>query len=183
MWHLLDGLIEKCSRICLLLSGVTLVIMGITVTTAVVQRYFFHKPSDIMYELTMMFMIVSAVMAIPAVERMGKNIRVDLMVHFYPKTATLFLFNIIAPILGLIYTSILVYKGFEAGLYSLSINETSYSVWAELLWPIKLTIPVFFTFLFIILIVSLIHGIRIYANRNKIQIPSQGAIADIDHSS
>lgn len=154
----LDQIIEKASHIFLVLSGTLIVIMVFTATYGVVRRYVFNSPEPYSYEISTMFLLFSFVFAISAVERLNRHIRVDFVSsHLHERTQHVIL-NIIAPIMGLFFASMLAWKGIEVSLFSLEIGEVSSSIWREPLYPIKFMVPIGYALLILVLLVRIYKG-------------------------
>jgi TRAP-type C4-dicarboxylate transport system permease small subunit len=163
-FRMLDKVLKKVVNFCVLLSGFMILAMTFVTVYGVVMRYFFRRPEPISYELATMFMLWGFLFAISFVEWRGEHIRADIFVPLMPKGLVTALNRIVAPILALIYVSILTWKGWTAAIYSLSIGERSMSVWQEPLGPIKLMIPLGYGLLTLVIIHGLCHGIASYSS-------------------
>ena len=96
-----DNIVEKASHAFLVLSGILIVIMMFSATYGVVRRKLFFSPEPYSYELSMVGMLWSFVLAVAALERQRRHIRVDFVSGRLPLKAQGILLNIAAPILGL----------------------------------------------------------------------------------
>jgi TRAP-type C4-dicarboxylate transport system permease small subunit len=130
-------------------------------------------PTAVVYEIIMMLMVMCVVLAIPSVEKYGRNIRMTLIIDHTPQRFRYFFSNIISPAFGLVYCYILISRGFVAGLNSISISETTGSSWDVPIYWLKIIVPVAFCLLFIVLAAELINGIiqiskkKTVTNQNK----------------
>lgn len=152
----LDKMVDWACRAALLLGGMLLLAMAINVTYGVVTRYAFHRPSIYAIELTKILMIPALVLAVSYVQRSNRHLQVDFISMRLPTRFRLVVLDFIVPLAGLFVVAVLVWKGWESMSYSFSIHETSYSSWAEPLWPVRLTIPIGYALLFIVMIGQLV---------------------------
>jgi C4-dicarboxylate transporter, DctQ subunit len=165
-FRMLDKGLKKIVDVCVLISGFLIVIMTFVTVYGVVMRYFFRRPEPISYEVATICMLWGFLLAISFVEWKGEHIRADIFTPLMPQGLVDALNRIVAPILALIYCSILTWKGWTAAYYSLSIGERSMSVWQEPLGPIKLFIPIGYALLTIVVFHVLCHGIASYGDKD-----------------
>lgn len=157
--RILDKIVDLLSKLALLFGGILLLAMAVNVTYGVVARYVFNSPSVVAIELTKILMIPALVLAVSYVQRYDRHLQVDFLSSRFPHKARLLLLQVIVPIMALFVVYVLVWKGWQSATYSRSINETSYSSWAEPLWPVRMTIPVGYALLFAVLVTQVIKGI------------------------
>lgn len=175
----LDKVLDILSKAALLISGILLLAMGINVTYGVITRYVFHSPSIIAIEMTKILMIPALVLAVSYVQRYGRHLKVDFLAGRFPQTLQLILYEILVPIMGLFVGYVLVWKGWESMEYSRSvIHELSFSVWQEPLWPVRLTIPIGYGLLCLIMIGQLCRGIVTLVTGKKNEQNQQAAKSD-----
>jgi TRAP-type C4-dicarboxylate transport system permease small subunit len=165
-----DYIIERVSRFLLVVSGVMIVLMVFTSTYGVGRRYFLHSPEPYSYEISTMFLLWSFILAVAAVERYDRNIRVDFVSNRIPDYARHFILRIIAPAAGLFVCSMFSWQGFVAAMYSLKIGAVTMTAWKVPLFPIKIIIPVGYAILCLVLIAKLYSGIAVFARRDKLKI-------------
>jgi TRAP-type mannitol/chloroaromatic compound transport system permease small subunit len=106
-----------------------------------------------------MLLLACVVFSVAGLQRHKRHLRVDFLADAFPDGLQHVLTNIIVPILGLFFVVIITWKSWENFLYSFSIGETSQSAWQEVLWPIKLMVPVGMGLLCLILLIQLYHGV------------------------
>jgi TRAP-type C4-dicarboxylate transport system permease small subunit len=153
-----DRILEKVSKLFVVLSGIMILLMAFTATYGVLRRYLFNSPEPYSYELSTMFLLWTFVLAIAHLEKLDGHLRVDFLVVVLPERLRHFLLNVISPLLGLVFCSVLTWEGFKVALYSLEISETSMSIWAVPLFPIKIIIPLGYGLLCAVLILKIIRG-------------------------
>jgi TRAP-type C4-dicarboxylate transport system permease small subunit len=153
-----DRILERLSNLFAVLSGIMILLMAFTATYGVLRRYLFKSPEPYSYELSTMFLLWTFVLAIAHLEKLDGHLRVDFFVVLLPERLKLFLLNVIGPLLGLVFCSVLTWEGFKVALYSLEISETSMSIWAVPLFPIKIIIPLGYGLLCIVLVLKIIRG-------------------------
>jgi TRAP-type C4-dicarboxylate transport system permease small subunit len=157
----LDKILDILSKGALLVSGLLLLAMGINVTYGVVTRYVFHSPSIIAIEMTKILMIPALVLAVSYVQRNERHLKVDFLSNRFPNIIQHIIAQIAVPIMGLFVGYVLVWKGWVSMAYSYSIHETSFAVWQEPLWPVRLVIPIGYGLLCLIMIGQLCKGIGV----------------------
>lgn len=165
-----DKIIEVMCKLALLCGGLLLMAMAINVTYGVLARYLFNNPSVYAIELTKILMIPALVLAVPYVQRYNRHLQVDFLAARMPDKVRLVILEVITVIGALFVGFILVWKGWESVTYSFSIHETSYASWAEPLWPVRLTIPIGYGLLSIVLIRQLVVGIVQVVKPEKKQV-------------
>ncbi len=153
-----DRVLERISKFFAVLSGLLVLLMAFTASYGVIRRYVFKSPEPYSYELSIMFLLWTFVLALAYLEKLDGHLRVDFFVVLLPKKLRLFLLNIIGPFLGLIFCSVLTWEGWRSAIYSFEISETSMSVWAVPLFPVKIIIPIGYGLLCIVLALKIIRG-------------------------
>ena len=154
-----DRVIEHVSYAFTILSGILIVLMTFIASYGVVRRYVFKSPEPYSYELSMMFLLWTFVLALAYLEKLDGHIRMDLFVVLLPKKIRDFLLNVIGPLLGFIFCAVLTYEGWIVAMYSLGIHEKSMSVWAIPLFPVKIVIPIGYGLLCIVLLLRIARRI------------------------
>jgi TRAP-type mannitol/chloroaromatic compound transport system permease small subunit len=163
----LDKCVDLLSKGGILLSGLLLMSMSINIAYGVIKRYVFHSPSIVSIELVKILLIPACVLAVSYVQRYGRHLRVDFISNRFSKTVQYIISEIAVPLMGLAVGYVLVWKGAVAAAYSLQIHETSYSVWSEPLYPVKLMIPIGYGMLCLIMIGQVCRGIGVVATRKR----------------
>jgi TRAP-type C4-dicarboxylate transport system permease small subunit len=155
----LEKLIERASQFAMVLAGALVVLMAFITTYGVVRRYLFNSPEPYSYEFSVIFLLLSFVLAVAALERLNRLIRVDIVANRFSKGTNNIILNIIAPILGLAFCAILTWKGGADALYALQMSQLSRSAWQVPLFPIKIIIPIGYGLLCLVLIARLCRGL------------------------
>lgn len=176
--RILDKIVDLLSKIALLFGGILLLAMAVNVTYGVVARYVFNSPSVVAIELTKILMIPALVLAVSYVQRYDRHLQVDFLSSRFPHKARLLLLQVIVPIMALFVVYVLVWKGWQSAMYSRSINETSYSSWAEPLWLVRVTIPIGYALLFLVLITQVIKGIASLFREEKKAVAIEDTLAE-----
>ena len=166
IFRALERVIEWLSDFGLLASGVLIMIMSVLSTYGVGRRYIFNRPEPYSYDISTMFLLACVVFSVAGLQRHKRHLRVDFLADSFSTNIQLFLTDIIVPILGLFYVVIITWKSWDNFLYSFSIGETSQSAWEEVLWPVKLMVPVGMALLCLVLLIQLYHGISWLFHRN-----------------
>lgn len=153
-----DRVLERISNFFAVLSGLMVLLMAFTASYGVIRRYIFKSPEPYSYELSTIFLLWTFVLALAYLEKLDGHLRVDFFVVLLPRKIRLFLLNVTGPLFGLIFCSVLTWEGWRAAMYSLEISETSMSVWAVPLFPVKIVIPAGYGLLCIVLVLKIIRG-------------------------
>lgn len=157
--HVLDPWIERVNLCFVGLAGFLMVIMAFLQTYGSLRRYLFSSPEPVSYELSRMFLLLSFVLAIAAVERQDRFLRCDiLLIRFHPKLFNI-IANILSPVAGITFFGIITWVSFGDALRALEIGQISLSNWPVPLFPVKIWIPIGYGFLCLILLIRLILGL------------------------
>ena len=154
-----DRIIEKVSNSGLLASGIIILIMGFLTTYGVARRYIFDNPEPYSYEISTILLVACVLFALSAVQRGGRNLRVDFLSNLMSSKWQGILMDIVTPALALLFVGIIVWKSWGIFFSALQSGESSQSVWEEPLWPTKLLVPISMFWLCLTLISQLVHGV------------------------
>ena len=160
-----DRILERISLFSAVLSGVLVLLMAFTASYGVIRRYLFKSPEPYSYELSTIFLLWTFVLALAYLEKLDGHLRVDFFVVLLPRKIRLFLLNVIGPLFGLIFCSVLTWEGWRTAMYSLEIGEKSMSVWAIPLFPVKIVIPAGYGLLCIVLALKIIRGFLVLRDK------------------
>ena len=155
----LDLWIERVNQGFVVFAGSLIVIMAFLSTYGSIRRYAFNSPEPISYEFSKMFLLLSFVLAIAAVERQNRFLRCDLLLERFPENVRNIVSNIISPIFGITFFGIITWISFGDALRALEIGQHSLSTWPVPLFPVKLLIPIGYGFLCFILLIRLVLGL------------------------
>jgi TRAP-type C4-dicarboxylate transport system permease small subunit len=163
----LDRIIERVSYVFVYISGVMALLMACLATYGVIRRYAFNDPEKYSYEISIMFLLVGVVLALPYIQRVERNIRVDFIVNRLPAGAQVVMLEIVFPLLALFYIVPLTWKSWENSWYALQVGERSYSSWAPLVGPIKVMVPICAGLLCLVLLAQFCRGVNSLVQRRK----------------
>jgi TRAP-type C4-dicarboxylate transport system permease small subunit len=155
----LHNISEHVVNYAMYIAGFITLLMALVTTFGVIMRYAFKSPEHYSYEIGIFCLISSVALALPYIQRQGRNLRVDFVSNYFPPKVQSALLNIMVPIIALAYLVPLVWKSWGDALYSLSISERTYSAWAPPVGPMKLLVPIGAGLLCIVLISQLVHGL------------------------
>ena len=156
----LDLWIERINQGFVIFAGSLIVLMAFLAAYGSIRRYVFNSPEPVSYELSKMFLLLSFVLAVAAVEKQNRFLRCDLLLERYPENLRNIVSNVLSPILGITFFGIITWISFGDSLRALEIGQRSQSSWPVPLFPIKLLIPVGYGFLCIMLLIRLVLGVR-----------------------
>jgi TRAP-type C4-dicarboxylate transport system permease small subunit len=155
----LDRILERIVYYAIFLAGTITLAMAFATTYGVFMRYAVNRPEHFTYEIGIFCLISSVCLALPYIQKRGRNLRVDFVANHFPPKVQAALPNIVIPLIALFYLGLLVWKSWGDAWYSLSIAERTYSAWAPPVGPMKLFVPIGVGLLCIVLIIQLIHGL------------------------
>jgi TRAP-type mannitol/chloroaromatic compound transport system permease small subunit len=152
-------IVSLLSQGLLAVSGVMILLMAFTATYGVARRYFLHDPEPYSYEISMMLLLWCFVLSVAALQKEDRHLRGDFVLSRLPARFQFFINHILSPALALLCSAVLVWKGWEAALFSRRIGELSMSSWSEPIFPVKVMIPIGYLFLFMVAFMQLFQGI------------------------
>jgi TRAP-type C4-dicarboxylate transport system permease small subunit len=155
----LDHIIGKISDYFLYICGIAVFFIMMLTVYGVFRRYALDNPEPYSYEISVILFLACVLLSLGFVQRNKRNLRVDFISNLFPRKIHHIILEIFVPLAALVYIGFITYYGLDNALYSLSIHETSQSVWREPLFPIKIIIPVGLALLFLVILAQLIHGI------------------------
>lgn len=170
--QIVDPWIERINRFFAIFAGALIVIMGFLSTYGAIRRYAFRSPEPVSYEFGCMFLLISFVLAIAAVERQDRLLRCDIFLDQFPEKVRNILSNIISPLLGIAFFGIITWFSFSDAMLAFKIGQVSRSAWPVPLFPIKIFIPIGYGFLCLVLLNRLVLGLlnlRAPATKSKNQ--------------
>lgn len=143
MLHVLkkiDALIDGLTHAGSVLGGIFTAVMTFTVTYAVVLRYVFNQPIGWSEEVSTYLMIWAAFLGAAYALKEDAHIGVDLLLSRLPERFKP-LFLLFHCMIGVIFCSILFYKGLELVQFSINLNNRSIAINFPLFIP-QLAVPV-----------------------------------------
>lgn len=155
----LDGWIGAIGRHLLLVCGSLILLMAFAQTYGVIMRKVINNPDSSAYELSMLFLLFSGVLAFAGVEKLDQNVKNDLVSARFPPWANTIVLNTVFPLLALCFCAVLTWKSLDNAIYALQIGQVTQSPWALPLAPIKLIIPLGYTLLCLVLCSKIVHGV------------------------
>jgi TRAP-type C4-dicarboxylate transport system permease small subunit len=155
----LDRWIKRINQVLVVFAGSLIVIMAFLATYGSFRRYILKAPEPVSYELSKIFLLLSFVLAIAAVEMQDRFLRCDLLLERLPDNIRNIISNILSPILGIVFFGIITWISFSDSLRAFQIDQHSQSSWPVPLFPIKLMIPTGYGFLCLILLMRLFRGL------------------------
>jgi TRAP-type mannitol/chloroaromatic compound transport system permease small subunit len=154
-----DRVVGKVGDWGLIVSGVLILIIGILTAYGVGKRYIFNDPDPYTYELSIIFLVSSILVALPGIQWQRRNLRVDWIITHLPQKWQNIIGEVFTTVLAMAFVSVVIWKSWSIFLYSFQVGETSQSAWQEPLWPMKLVIPITMFWLLLTLISQLVHAV------------------------
>jgi TRAP-type C4-dicarboxylate transport system permease small subunit len=163
----LDRILDRIVYYAIYVGGVITLVMAFVTTYGVFRRYALNSPEPYSYEIGIFCLISSVSLALPYIQRQGRNLRVDFVSNRFSPRGQGVLLNILAPLIALFYLVLLVWKSLGDASYSLGIGERTYSAWGPPVGPMKLFVPIGVGLLCLVLIFQLIHGLLALKKRSR----------------
>jgi TRAP-type mannitol/chloroaromatic compound transport system permease small subunit len=151
--------IERVNLGFVVFAGSLITIMAFLSTYGATRRYAFRSPEPVSYEFSCMFLMLSFVLALAAVERQDRFLRFDLLLTRFSKNVRNMVSNIISPVMGLTFFGIITWVSFGDALRALEIGQVSRSAWPVPLFPVKIFVPICYGFFCLVLLYRLILGL------------------------
>jgi len=163
----LDHFLDRVVYYAIFAGGIITLVMALVTTYGVFRRYALNSPEPYSYEISIFCLIASVSLAIPYIQRQGRNLRVDFISNRFSPQIQGVLLNILVPLIALFYLVLLVWKSWGDAWYSLSIGDRTYSAWGPPVGPMKLFVPIGAGLLCLVLIAQLIHGLLALRKRSR----------------
>jgi TRAP-type C4-dicarboxylate transport system permease small subunit len=112
-------------------------------------------------------MLLAAVMSLSGVQTLRQHISVDFITNRLPAAAQEFIKNIFGPLLGVVFSGLIVYSSWNEAMFALHANEKTITGLKILTFPYKLAIPIFVGLLTLVLIVQITRYIISLGNRRR----------------
>ena len=154
------AVVGAISQGLLAVSGLMILLMAFAATYGVGRRYLLHNPEPYSYEISMMLLLWCFVLSVAALQRQQRHLRGDFILNRLHRNIRFFINAILSPLLAVLCSAVLAWKGWEAAMFSLKIGERSMSAWSEPLFPVKVVIPVGYGFLFIVAMIQFFQGMH-----------------------
>ena len=150
---------KRANQALVLIAGLLIVLMAFLAAYGSARRYIFQSPEPVSYELSKMFLLLSFVLAIAAVEMQNRFLRCDLLLERFPGKFRNIVSNILSPVLGIVFFGIITWISASDALRAFAIDQHSQSSWPIPLYPVKLAIPLGYGFLCVVLLMRLARGL------------------------
>ena len=163
----LDHILERVIYFAIYVAGIITLIMAAVTTYGVFRRYALNDPEPYSYEIAIFCLICSVSLALPYIQRQGRNLRVDFVSNRFSPRLQGVLLDILVPLIALFYLVLLARESWRDAMYALSIGAKTYSAWGPPVGPMKLLVPIGVGLLCLVLIFQLIHGLLALRKRSR----------------
>jgi TRAP-type mannitol/chloroaromatic compound transport system permease small subunit len=157
--------VGRISEGLLAASGIMILSMAFAATYGVGRRYLLRDPEPYSYEISMMLLLWCFVLSVAALQHQQRHLRGDFILNRLPRAVRCFVNRLLSPLLALLSSAVLAWKGWEAAMFSLKIGERSISSWEEPLFPVKVVIPAGYGFLFIVALTQFVQGVHAFLSK------------------
>ncbi len=139
-------------------AGVVLMIMVLVIVFEVIMRKFLNSPTMWSIEFVTILMVWFGFLTLAVIQKFGRHVYVDLFVgRLDVKTAKIW--QTVILVLPIVFIVILSYFTWEEFFEAWESGETTSTIWAPPIWPLKLALPVGGALLAIQLISDLLNGL------------------------
>jgi TRAP-type C4-dicarboxylate transport system permease small subunit len=135
-----ETILGKITSVCLIIAGLTVVLMSLVTTYGVARRYMFHSPDNNAYLFSCVFMVGCVVFAIAHIQFEKKNIWVDYISKFFPRVVQDWLQGFCAPVLGLVFCVILTWQSWDQAWFALESEEHTLTLLAIPTYPMRFSV-------------------------------------------
>ena len=94
--YLLDFVVQKLTKIFIIIGGGLTLLMIFTTVYGVGARYLFRRPEPISYELSTIFLLWGFLFAVSSVEKDDDHIRAEIFIQFAPEKVRRFLYSFVS---------------------------------------------------------------------------------------
>ncbi len=137
------------------ISGYTILVMALLMTTDVILRFVFNAATKFATEISAYMLVASVSLGLAYTLRERTHIRIDLITSRLPKRLASWL-QVVTSFLALIFTSTLLWLTWGQFAISFTLQTTSTTSIDMLIWPVQVLIPLG------LLIISLLLTLNIY---------------------
>ena len=139
------------------IASYCLIVIMLFLSYEVIARYFFNSPTIWAHELSGFFFAFYLAMTGPWVLLRKEHVAVDIIYTKYSEKKQNAA-DIVSNIIAMFFFVMVFYLGMKNALYSLSISQTSYTVWGPPLWPVKFLIPLSAAFFILQALAGICHS-------------------------
>ena len=122
-------------------SGLALTAILLIVLYEIVMRKCFAAPTMWSVELVAILMVWFGLLTLATCQKQGRHVQVDLLISRFDPVASA-RWNLITLTFSLVFTLLLIYFSWQDFWAAFKSGETSPSIWAPAVWPMKLALPV-----------------------------------------
>jgi TRAP-type mannitol/chloroaromatic compound transport system permease small subunit len=137
------------------ISAVMVILMALATTYSVVRRYLLSSPDNNAFLSICIITLVFAVFSWAEVQRLRKHIVVDYFSDRFNPRIQEILQNIVTPILGLLFCSVLAWKNWAGMVFAYQITQRTVTNIAIPVYPLRVMITFGVILLGLVLLVQL----------------------------
>jgi TRAP-type C4-dicarboxylate transport system permease small subunit len=163
--HYLEKTLDIITRISILISGGSIVLLSLVMTYSVVRRYVFHSPDNVAYQVICLFMLIAVAFCLGRIQYLKQNITVDYFSHRFPRIVRFILLDIFAPILGLGFCIVLAWESWKNAWFAFESGQKTVSIIPWPTFPLQALIPLGVGILCLVLIFQILSAIVILASK------------------
>jgi TRAP-type mannitol/chloroaromatic compound transport system permease small subunit len=151
-----DSLLNRINNIIIMSAGFLILLMALVYTYGSLKRYIFISPDPYAYVGVNILMLIIGVAPLAGVQMLRQHISVDFMIGRFPKIVRELIVYIFGPLMGLVFSSALVYTSWNEAMYALRMKQHTAAVATLYTFPFKLLVPIFAGLLCLVLIAQII---------------------------
>ena len=163
----LYGILERISYIFWVIAGFMIVFMAFITGYGVFMRYVMRSPNPYVYVINCILMLGCVILSLAQTQKLRRHLRVDLFDNYLPRGIFAILQNVIGPLLGLVFCIVLIWKTLENAILAFKNWDVTVGILAVPTFPLKISIPICFGLLGLILIGQIIKQLKLMINKKK----------------
>ena len=160
------ALIDRISRAMSAIASATLLAMTLIVTFEVGSRYLFNSPTIWAWDINSQLLLLLVMLGMAEAYRQDVHVRVDVLTAQLSPRGQAILDVIYAPMFFFL-AGVIAWTGWEYFLLSYERNQHASTIFAPPIWPIKFTLPLGATLLFLQGLAKLARDLALIAGRAR----------------
>ncbi len=153
-----DSVFARIAHALWIAGGYCIVVMSLVIFYGAFSRYLFRRPIALANDLGSMLMYFCILFAMPYVQYLGQNLKLNLFDNVFPKSLLRFISNVAIPLAGLAFGAVFCWKCWDMGM---SARRTGEQIKGTLTFPsyfVKTAACLFFGLLCLICVLHLLKA-------------------------
>jgi len=160
------NIIDKISHWDAKIAGWLILVMALIIGFEVISRYIFNSPTIWVMELSMFLLVICSCLAGATTLLRNEHVGMDLVyVHLPPRARAIL--DLVTGLFLFVYLGVVFWQGILFVRQSIAWMERTESIWAPLIWPAKIAIPIGAFLLFLQALRKYISDIQVVFGRGE----------------